>query len=63
MKYTLPILVLALLTGCSTAVPIKQKFPEAPEIIYERCPPLRKLDSEKSSLSEIARTVGENYTA
>lgn len=63
MKYALPILVLALLTGCSTAVPVKQKFPEAPEIIYERCAPLRKLDNEKATLSEIARTVSENYTA
>jgi uncharacterized protein YcfL len=64
MKYTLSIVALALLTGCSTtAVPVRQKFPEAPEIIYERCLPLRKLDNEKSSLSEIARTVSENYTA
>ena len=63
MKYTLPVLVLVMLTGCSTAVPIKQKFPEAPEIIYERCHTLRKLDNEKATLSEIARTVSENYTA
>jgi hypothetical protein len=63
MKYTLPIVILALLTGCSTAVPVRQKFPEAPEAIYERCLPLRKLDNEKSTLSEIARTVSENYTS
>lgn len=63
MKYTLPIVALVLLAGCSTAVPVRQKFPEAPESIYERCLPLRKLDNDKSSLSEIARTVSENYTA
>ena len=63
MKIILPVIVLAVLTGCSTAVPIKRQFPEAPEIIYERCHTLRKLDQEQATLSEIARTVAENYTA
>jgi len=32
-----------LLTGCSTTVPVKAKFPEMPDRILVKCPQLEKL--------------------
>jgi len=55
-------LALLLLTGCSTTVPVTAKFPEAPQEILEKCPPLGKLDGEPK-LSDVAKTVTLNYTA
>lgn len=50
-----------LLTGCST-VPIVAKFPEVPQSFKTQCPNLKKL-KESDSISEITKTVSENYTA
>ena len=50
-----------LLTGCSTSVPVKRKFPEAPQTLLEKCPELKKLAND-AKLSDVARTVVENYT-
>ena len=55
------ILTLALLlTGC-LATPVKRNFPEAPEMLKEKCPPLEKI-SDEAKLSELTRTVVINYT-
>jgi hypothetical protein len=59
MKY-LACFLLVLVTGCSS-VPIAPKFPEVPERILKKCPQLEKL-SEESKLSDIAKTVTNNYT-
>ena len=59
MKY-LACFLLVLVTGCSS-VPIAPKFPEVPERILQKCPQLEKL-SEESKLSDIAKTVTNNYT-
>jgi hypothetical protein len=59
MKY-LACFLLVLVTGCSS-VPIAPKFPEVPERILKKCPQLEKL-SEDSKLSDIAKTVTNNYT-
>jgi hypothetical protein len=53
--------VVLLMTGCSTTVPIKAKFPDAPSIVKEKCPPLEKLKDD-SKLSDISKTVSNNYT-
>ena len=58
MKYLLIILVL---TGCSTTVPVKSKFPEVPERLMQKCPQLEKLENE-AKLSHISKTVANNYT-
>ena len=52
--------LLVLVTGCSS-VPIAPKFPEVPERILKKCSQLEKL-SEESKLSDIAKTVTNNYT-
>ena len=59
MKY-LACFLLILVTGCSS-VPVAPKFPEVPERILKTCPQLEKM-SEDSKLSDIAKTVTNNYT-
>jgi hypothetical protein len=57
MKY----LILALmLTGCSTTVPVKVSFPEAPSTLLEQCADLKKLD-DGAKLSDITKSVSLNY--
>jgi hypothetical protein len=49
------------LSGCSTVVPVKAKFPDVPERLLVKCPQLEKV-SETPKLSELATTVTNNYT-
>jgi hypothetical protein len=51
-----------LLSACSTAVPVTQKFPDAPDMLMEKCPPLKTIQGEKISIVDFTRTVSENYT-
>lgn len=53
--------MLLLLTGCSTVVPVTQKFPQAPEILLQQCPPLKELQQD-ASLIDLTKVVVENYT-
>ena len=57
MKY----LLLLLMVGCSTTVPVTAKFPDVPERLLQKCPQLEKLENE-AKLSGIAKTVTNNYT-
>lgn len=57
MKY---LLLTLLLVGC-TSVPVKQKFPEVPNVMREKCPQLKSID-DSAKLSDIAKTITENYT-
>lgn len=54
--------ILLSLAGCSTVVPVEQKWPEAPSSAMVPCPQLGKLD-ENAKLSDVAKTVTGNYTA
>jgi len=61
MKY-LTIVCCLLLVGCaSKPVPVVPKFPEAPQQFMEPCPELKKLEKDVK-LSDVAKTVTENYT-
>jgi hypothetical protein len=64
MKNILLLCVIGLLSGCATVqpVPVKQKFPEAPNILLEKCPPLDKIESETILFSEFLKVVTNNYT-
>jgi hypothetical protein len=63
MKQLLIVFALALLTGCSTVVPVAAKFPEAPgQLNLQSCPNLTKL-KDVPQLSEISTTINVNYTA
>lgn len=57
------ILLLALLlAGCSTVVPVTQKFPEAPGLqATTACPQLQKLE-QSPQLSQVAKIITVNYT-
>jgi PBP1b-binding outer membrane lipoprotein LpoB len=48
------------LTGCSTVVPVKVKFPEVPTQLMNKCPALQKLNDEPK-MSDITKTVTSNY--
>jgi hypothetical protein len=50
MKYLILVLMLA---GCSTTVPVTSKFPEPPKYSLQACPQLQTL-KEGSKLSEVA---------
>jgi len=60
--FLLVFIILAFLaTGCSTVVPVTQKFPEAPgNIAMTPCPQLQKLQ-EDAKLSDISKTITVNY--
>ena len=55
------LLLILILTGCSTAVPVARTFPGVPEKLMEKCPPLQKLKDEVK-LSGVAETTVNNYT-
>ena len=59
-RYLAPLLLI-LVTGCSTVVPVTVKFPDAPDRIKVKCPQLKTLN-EETKLSDIAKTITENYT-
>ena len=53
--------VAVIVTGCSTAVPVTAKFPEAPGLgSMTTCPQLQKL-GDGAKLSDVASTVTVNY--
>jgi hypothetical protein len=54
------IIGLLLLTGC-TSVPVRQKFPEAPEAIQTTCPNLQQLKPDVV-LSDVSKVIQQNYT-
>jgi uncharacterized lipoprotein YmbA len=60
MKYLLIVLVL-LLTGCSTTVPVKQKFLLVPEQLLTNCKSLQLMDKD-SSIVDATKVVVTNYT-
>jgi hypothetical protein len=61
MKVLILSLVL-LLTGCVTSVPVKQKFPDAPQVLKERCESLKKVEGDKVAITEMLKVVIHNYT-
>ena len=57
----LTFVLVLLVSGCSTTVPVKAKFPEVPERLLATCPQLEKLGNEVK-LSDISKTITANYT-
>lgn len=54
-------LVLAMCSGCSTAVPVAAKFPEPPRLGQGPCPQLQSVPNGVK-LSELTSTVTMNYS-
>jgi hypothetical protein len=61
IKTIVALSIAGMLVGCSTTVPVKAKFPDAPTQLMTKCPQLKKLN-EQPKLSDISKTVAENYT-
>ena len=60
MKNVIAVCAIFALTGCSV-VPVKANFPDVPERLMIKCPQLEKV-SETPTLSDVAKTVTNNYT-
>jgi hypothetical protein len=50
-----------LLVACSTPVPIKQKFPEVPKALIEKCENLKKVEGDKVAITEMLKVIVQNY--
>jgi hypothetical protein len=55
------IILLLGLSGCSTAVPVTVKFPEAPDVLLIPAPALKPLAADKHQLSDLLENINENY--
>lgn len=55
------LLILLLLAGCSTTVPVARKFPEVPDVLMLPCPPLTQIKEGTTKLSEVIGVVTDNY--
>jgi hypothetical protein len=55
------LLILLLLAGCSTTVPVARKFPEVPDVLMVPCPPLTQIKEGTTKLSEVITVVTDNY--
>ena len=60
MKLTSLILA-AFLVGCSTPVPVKQKFPAVPKALIEKCESLKKIEGDRVAITEMLRVIVQNY--
>lgn len=54
-------MILLLLAGCSTTVPVARKFPEVPDVLMVPCPPLTQIKEGTTKLSEVIGVVTDNY--
>lgn len=61
MKNLILIIPTLLLTACFSTAPIKQKFPEVPEILKERCENLKKIEGDSVAITEMLKVIVQNY--
>ena len=59
---TLACLLLILLGGCTTVVPVTQKFPAATPALTEKCEDLRKIEGDRVAITDMLKTIVENYS-
>jgi hypothetical protein len=59
MKY---LLIALLIAGCSTTVPVTQKFPNATPELMKKCESLRKVEGEKVAITEMLKVIVQNYS-
>lgn len=55
------VLVAVLLAGCIT-VPVNQTFPEITKSLEEKCPELKQIEGEKVAITDMLKTIVENYS-
>jgi hypothetical protein len=49
------------LTGCTSFVPTKIKFPEIPDMLMEPCTELEEVARNETRMSEFLKVVNKNY--
>ncbi len=54
-------LLILLLAGCSTTVPVTMKFPEVPPELMQSCEDLEKIPAGTKQLSVTSEVVVRNY--
>jgi hypothetical protein len=59
MRY---LLILLLLAGCSTTVPVTAKFPNATPELMKSCESLKKVEGDKVAITEMLKVIVQNYT-
>jgi hypothetical protein len=59
MKYI--VLSLALVLAACSTIPVKQKFPEVPKALVERCESLKKIEGDRVAITEMLKVVVQNY--
>lgn len=62
MKKIIIVCSVLFLTACSTTVPVVAKFPTAPEMLMEKCPPLKTIEGDTISIIDYTKIVTANYT-
>jgi hypothetical protein len=50
------------LAGCSTTVPVARKFPEAPQVLKEKCESLKLIEGDKVAITEMLKVIVHNYS-
>jgi hypothetical protein len=50
------------LAGCSTTVPVARKFPEAPEVLKQKCESLKLIEGDKVAITEMLKVIVHNYS-
>jgi hypothetical protein len=56
------VLFVAALAGCTTVVPVRQQFPDAVPELKQRCEALMTVKGDSATITELLKTVVENYT-
>lgn len=56
------IIAVLMLSACGTPVPIAAKFPDVPPQLSEKCPQLKLIEGDITTLSSLSKTVTANYT-
>lgn len=60
MKF-LAVLTAIVLTGCSTVVPVKPKFPEPVKELTEQCKALQKVEGDRVAITDMLKVIIGNY--
>ena len=55
------LLIVLLLVGCATDVPVARNFPDVPAEIRSECPTLQQTQ-DNAKLSDVLTTVTKNYS-
>ena len=56
------LLLAGLIAGCTTAVPVRQQFPDAVPELKQSCEDLMTIKGDSVTITELLKTVVENYT-